>query len=128
MTNFLNQLSEAIEIQQHLQDQEYNELMSRPLQERVSRGYTMTNLHAECDFFDGAPTRWLPNLAPPMRYINRVRIRCEYNISKFREGTQVRLSHGSLSFLMEIEQDGVILEYLEFTSFAFRDILSSSEE
>ena len=127
MTNFLNQLSEAIEIQQHLQDQEYNELMSRPLQERVSRGYTMTNLHAEFDFFDGAPTRWLPNLAPPMRYINRVRIRCEYNISKFREGTQVRLSHGSLSFLMEIEQDGVNDFVLRTGSFEYqRNVLDTS--
>ena len=107
MTNFLEQLSSAIEIQQQRQDQEYNELMSRPLQERVNRGYTMTNLHAEFEFFDGAPTRWMPMLTPPNRYINRVRIHCEYNISKFREGTQVRISHGPMSFLMEIEQDGV---------------------
>jgi len=104
---FLNQLASAIDIQQQLQDQEYNELMNRPLQERVNRGYTMTNLHAEFEFFDGAPSRWIPAPSAPMRYINRVRIRCEYNISKFREGTQVRLSHGPLSFLMEIEQDGV---------------------
>ena len=105
--SFLPQLSSAINIQQQRQDEEYNELMSRPLQERVNRGYTMTNLHAEFEFYDGAPSRWIPVPAAPMRYINRVRIRCAYNISKFREGTQVRLSHGPLSFLMEIEEDGV---------------------
>ena len=44
---FLQQLSSAIDIQQQRQDQEYNELTSRPLQARVNRGYTMTNLHAE---------------------------------------------------------------------------------
>ncbi len=98
---FLQQLSDAIDIQQQRQDQEYNELMSKPLQERVSRGYTMTNLHAEFEFYDGAPTRFTPVPTGTMRYINRVRIRCEYNISKFREGTQVRLSHGPLSFVME---------------------------
>ncbi len=104
---FLQQLSDAIDIQQQRQDQEYNELMSKPLQERVSRGYTMTNLHAEFEFYDGAPTRFTPAPTGTMRYIDRVRIRCEYNISKFREGTQVRLSHGSLSFVMEIERDDV---------------------
>ena len=104
---FLQQLSDAIDIQQQRQDQEYNELMSKPLQERVSRGYTMTNLHAEFEFYDGAPTRFTPAPTGTMRYIDRVRIRCEYNISKFREGTQVRLSHGPLSFVMEIERDDV---------------------
>ena len=127
MTNFLEKLSDAIDIQQQLQDQEYNDLMSRSLQERVSRGYTMTNLHAEFEFFEGAPTRWLPNPVSPKRYINRVRIRCEYNISKFREGTQVRLSHGPLSFLMEIEQDGVNDFVLRTGSFEYqRNVLDAS--
>ena len=126
MTNFLEKLSDAIEIQQQRQDQEYNELMNRPLQERVNRGYTMTNLHAEFEFFDGAPNRWLPALTPPKRYINRVRIHCEYNISKFREGTQVRLSHGPHSFLMEIEQDGVNDFVLRTSSFEYqRNILDT---
>lgn len=104
---FLQQLSEAIDVQQQRQDEEYNELMSRPLQERVNRGYTMTNLHAEFEFHDGAPNRFTPAPAGTMRYIDRVHIHCDHNISKFREGTQVRLSHGPLSFLMEIERDDV---------------------
>ncbi len=128
MTNFLERLSDAIDIQQQRQDQEYNELMSRPLQERVNRGYTMTNLHVEFEFFDGSPTRWLPNPVPPKRYVNRVRVCCEYNISKFREGTQVRLSHGPLSFLMEIEQDGVNDFVLRTNSFEYqRNVLDTSE-
>jgi len=104
---FLQQLSDAIDIQQQRQNQEYNELMSKPLQERIHRGYTMTNLHADFDFYDGAPSRFTAAPTGTMRYIDRVRIHCEYNISKFREGTQVRLSHGPLSFLMEIERDDV---------------------
>ena len=125
--SFLNQLPSAIEIQQQRQDEEYNDLMSRPLQERVNRGYTMTNLHAEFEFFDGTPSRWLPAPVPPKRYINRVRIHCEYNISKFREGTQVRLSHGPLSFLMEIEQDGVNDFVLRTSSYEYqRNVLDTS--
>ena len=125
--SFLTQLASAIDIQQQLQDQEYNELMSRPLQERVNRGYTMTNLCAEFEFFDGPPTRWMPALVPPQQYINRVRIHCAYNISKFREGTQVRLSHGPLSFLMEIEQDGVNDFVLRSGSFEYkRNVLDAS--
>jgi len=128
MSNFLKRLSDAIEIQQQCQDQEYNELMARPLQERVNRGYTMTNLHAEFEFFDGAPTRWIPAPVPPKRYINRVRIHCEYNISKFREGTQVRLSHGPYSFLMEIEQDGVNDFVLRTGSFEYqRNVLDAND-
>ena len=125
---FLQQLADAIDIQQKRQDQEYNELMERPLRERVSKGYTMTNLHAEFEFFDGSPNRWLPALAPPNRYINRVRIHCEYNISKFREGTQVRLSHGQHEFIMEIERDDVNDFVLRSSSFEYkRNILDARD-
>ena len=117
---FLQQLSDAIDIQQQRQDQEYNELMERPLRERVSRGYTMTNLHAEFEFFDGAPTRWMSAPTGTLRYINRVHIHCEYNISKVREGTQVRLSHGPHAFLMEIERDDVNDFVLRSSSYEYQ--------
>ena len=120
MTHFLDQLSDAIDIQQQRQDQEYNELMERPLRERVSRGYTMTNLHAEFEFFDGAPTRWMPAPSGTLRYISRVHIHCEYNISKFREGMQVRLSHGPHAFLMEIERDDVNDFVLRSSSYEYQ--------
>ena len=121
---FLQQLSDAIDIQQQRQDQEYNELMERPLRERVSRGYTMTNLHAEFEFFDGAPSRFVPAPSGTMRYISRVHIHCEYNISKFREGTQVRLSLGPHVFLMEIERDDVNDFVLRSSSYEYlRNIL-----
>jgi len=118
--SFLNQLADAIDIQQQLQDQEYNELMSRPLQERVNRGYTMTNLFAEFEFFEGAPSRFVPAPVGTMRYIHRVRLHCAYNISKFREGTQVRLSHGAHAFVMEIERDDVNDLVLRTGSFEYR--------
>lgn len=125
---FLQQLADAIDIQQQRQDQEYSELMGKPLQERVNRGYTMTNLHAEFEFYDGSPSRWIPLPVPPKRYINRVRACCDYNITKFREGAQVRLSNGPYSFLMEIEKDGVCDFVLRTNSFEFqRNILDTSD-
>ncbi len=117
---FLEQLADAIDIQQQRQDQEYNELMGKPLQERVNRGYTMTNLYADFEFYDGAPSRFVPAPIGTMRYINRVRLHCAYNISKFREGTQVRLSHGKHSFVMEIERDDVNDLVLRTGSFEYR--------
>ena len=120
MTHFLEKLSDAIDIQQQRQDQEYNELMERPLRERVSRGYTMTNLHAEFEFYDGAPSRFVTAPTGTLRYISRAHIHCEYNISKFREGTQVRLSHGPHSFIMEIEQDDVNDFVLRSSSYEYQ--------
>ena len=117
---FLQQLSDAIDIQQQRQDEEYNELMERPLRERVSRGYTMTNLHADFEFYDGAPSRWVSAPTGTQCYINRVHIHCEYNISKFREGTQVRLSHGPHAFLMEIERDDVNDFVLRSSSYEYQ--------
>ena len=127
MTNFLETLADAIDLQQQRQDQEYKELMERPLRERVSRGYTMANLHAEFEFFDGAPNRWLPAPVGTNRYVERVHIHCEHNISRFREGTQVRLSHGPYSFLMEIEQDDVNDFVLRSNSYEYqRNMLDDS--
>lgn len=120
MTHFLEKLSDAIDIQQQRQDQEYNELMERPLRERVSRGYTMTNLHADFEFYDGAPSRFVPTPTGTLRYISRVHIHCDYNISKFREGTQVRISHGPHSFIMEIEQDDVNDFVLRSSSYEYQ--------
>ncbi|MBO7628372.1 MAG: hypothetical protein J6S87_00275, partial [Bacteroidales bacterium] len=124
---FLDQLSAAIDIQQQRQDQEYKELMERPLQDRVNKGYTMTNLHADFEFYDGAPSRWVPAPVGNKRYISRVRIHCENNVSRFREGTQVRLSHGPFSFLMEIEQDDVNDFVLRSNSYEYqRNMLDAS--
>jgi len=124
---FLDQLSAAIDIQQQRQDQEYKELMERPLQDRVNKGYTMTNLHADFEFYDGAPSRWVPAPIGSKRYISRVRIHCENNVSRFREGTQVRLSHGPFSFLMEIEQDDVNDFVLRSNSYEYqRNMLDTS--
>ena len=124
---FLDQLSAAIDIQQQRQDQEYKELMERPLQDRVNKGYTMTNLHADFEFYDGAPSRWVPAPVGNKRYISRVRIHCENNMSRFREGTPVRLSHGPFSFLMEIEQDDVNDFVLRSNSYEYqRNMLDAS--
>ena len=50
MPTLIELLGQAITIQQQRQNKEYEERMSRPLQERVAKGYTMSNLNVSIDF------------------------------------------------------------------------------
>jgi len=103
----LNKFREAIAIQQRKEDESYEEQMRRPIDERVAKGITMTNLRVEFDFFDHAPNPWCPQLEYPMKFIRSAKILTENNISKFREGGLVMLSNGNLSFKMEIIEDSI---------------------
>ena len=103
----LKEFREAIQIQQNKDDEGYEEQISLPLDERVSKGVTMHNLRVEFIFFDHAPNQWCPRLDFPLKFIRSAKIHCENNISKFREGAQVVLSNGSLKFKMEIIEDSI---------------------
>jgi DNA replication ATP-dependent helicase Dna2 len=103
----LKEFREAIQIQQNKDDEGYEEQISLPLDERVSKGVTMHNLRVEFIFFDHAPNQWCPRLEYPYKFIRSAKIHCENNISKFREGAQVVLSNGSLKFKMEIIEDSI---------------------
>ena len=96
----LREFREAIEIQQRKDDEAYDEQMNLPLDERVAKGVTMTNLRVEFEFYDHAPNQWCPRLDYPNKFICSAKIYCQNNISKFREGAQVMLSNGRLSFKM----------------------------
>lgn len=103
----LREFREAIEIQQRKDDEAYDEQMNLPLDERVAKGVTMTNLRVEFEFYDHAPNQWCPRLDYPNKFICSAKIYCQNNISKFREGAQVMLSNGRLSFKMEIKVDTI---------------------
>ena len=81
----LNEFREAIAIQQKKDDESYDEQISLPLDERVSKGVTMDNLRVEFEFFDHAPNKWCPILKYPNKFIRSAKIFCDNNISKFRE-------------------------------------------
>jgi Cdc6-like AAA superfamily ATPase len=65
----------------------------------------MTNLRVEMEFFNELPNLWCSPLSGTKEYIFAVKIFCENNISKFKEGSSVVLSNGSYRFEMDIEED-----------------------
>lgn len=108
MSPLIELLGQAITIQQQRQNKEHADRMLKPLHERVKKGYTMSNLKVlSIDFYDEAPNQRCPMLDNSKQFIDRVYVHSENNISKFREGASVVLSHGEHKFVMEIEKDGI---------------------
>lgn len=101
----LNEFLEAIEIERIKSLKENEELLRLPLDERVAKGVTMSNLKVEFDFFEGLPNQWCHPLQNPQKYISSAKVFCDNNISKFKEGNPVILSNGNLCFEMEIDED-----------------------
>ena len=101
----LNEFQAAIEIDRLKNLEDYEELMKQPLDERVAKGSTMSNLKVEFDFYPGLPNNYCHPLSGSQKYIATVHIICENNISKFKEGSSVVLSNGSHRFEMDIDED-----------------------
>lgn len=101
----LKELQAAINIEFAKNLQDFEEQQKLPQDERVAKGVTMTNLHVEMEFFDDLPNQWCSSLTGSKEYILAVKIFCDNNISKFKEGSTVVLSNGSYRFEMNIEED-----------------------
>jgi DNA replication ATP-dependent helicase Dna2 len=89
----LKEFQAAIEIEYQKNIEEFEEQNKLPIDERVAKGVSMTNLKVEFE---------LQNL-----YIVSAKIICENNISKFKEGNSVVLSNGDLKFKMDVFEDSV---------------------
>ena len=101
----LKEFQAAIEIEYKKNIQDFEEQMNLPLDERIAKGVTMSNLKVEFDFFAGLPNQWCSQLPNSQKYISSVKIFCENNISKFKEGNSVLLSNGTYKFEMDIDED-----------------------
>ncbi len=101
----LNEFRASIDIERLKNLEDFEEQMNQPLDERVAKGVTMSNLKVEFDFYDGLPNQWCSNLPASKKYISSAKIICENNISKFKEGNPVLLSNGVHRFEMEIDED-----------------------
>lgn len=101
----LKEFQAAIEIEFAKNLEEFKEQQKLPIDERVAKGITMNNLRVEMDFFDGVPNQWCHPIPATQKYISLVKIFCENNISKFKEGSSIVLSNGSYRFEMDIEED-----------------------
>lgn len=101
----LTEFQAAIEIEYAKNLQDFEEQEKLPLDERVAKGVTMTNLRVEFDFYDDLPSQWCYHLTGSQKYISSAKIFCDNNISKFKEGSSVVLRNGSHHFEMDIEED-----------------------
>ena len=89
--NVLKEFQEAIEIEYNKNIEDFNEQEKLPIDERVAKGVSMTNLKVEFE---------LEN-----KNIISATIFCENNISKFKEGNSVILSNGDLRFKIDVFED-----------------------
>lgn len=103
--NVLDEFQKAIEIEYLKNLEDFKEQMKQPLDERIAKGITMSNLKVEFDFYDGLPNQWCSFLNGSEKYILSAKIYCDNNISKFKEGNSVLLSNGAYEFEMDIEED-----------------------
>jgi len=101
----LKEFQAAIEIEFAKNLEDFKEQQKLPLDERVAKGVTMTNLSVEMEFYDDVPNQYCRQLSGSNEYIFNVKIICDNNISKFKEGSSVVLSNGSYRFEMDIEED-----------------------
>lgn len=101
----LKEFQAAIEIEHLKNVEDFEEQMNLPLDERVAKGVTMSSLKVEFDFYGGLPNPWCSNLQASQKYISSVKVFCDNNISKFKEGNSVILSNGAHRFEMDIEED-----------------------
>jgi superfamily I DNA and/or RNA helicase len=100
--NVLNEFQKAIEIERLKNLAEYEEQKTIPLDERIAKGITMANLKVEFDFIDMPISN-----APDVRFFKSVKVLCENNISKFKEGSSVILSNNGYSFELNVEEDSI---------------------
>lgn len=101
----LTEFQAAIEIEHQKSTEEHREQMNLPIDERVAKGISMSNLTVEFEFYDGQPNDFCPLLRDSRKYISSAKITCDNNISKFKEGNTVVLSHGGYFFEMDVEED-----------------------
>lgn len=103
----LSDFAEAIILQQKKVDESFEEQMKLPMEERVAKGVTMTNLKVVFNFYEEEPNQYCPDIKYPDKFILSAKIYCENNISKFRVGEQVVLSKGIHKFKMDIIEDRI---------------------
>ncbi len=103
----LSEFIDAITIESQKKIDEYNSQMGLPPNEREAKGVLMRNLQVKFEFFDGIPNTFCDELEYPLAYIKSATIICENNISKFKEGSSVILSHGKFAFEMELDEDSI---------------------
>lgn len=99
----INDLKEAVEIEENWKEAEFAEKMSLPPNERVERGIAMDSINVTFDFF---PQDNIFNNHDSL-LIKSAKVFCDRNLSKFSEGSKVVLFSANYNFNMQIFEDEV---------------------
>jgi superfamily I DNA and/or RNA helicase len=126
--DILKEFQAAIEIEHSKNLEDFEDMNRLPLDERVAKGVTMTNLKVEFDFYDGLPNQYCYPLSNSQKYISSAKIICGKNISKFKEGNPVLLSNGVHSFEMEINEDSTVNFILKPNEYNVRSCFIDSND
>lgn len=92
--SLIEDLTNAIDIQQERQNADYKEQSLKTLAERVAKGHAITNVDISVEFS--------PFITG---FVEKVYAKAQDNYSKFRVGDQVYLCHGEKKLTMKIEED-----------------------
>jgi DNA replication ATP-dependent helicase Dna2 len=95
MTRLIQRLNNAIDIEYDAKNDEIDEMRQLPLNERVAKGNTITDITAN----------FIPLINGSTIIFNTVKISCRENLSKFREGTPVVLSGHGYAFELDVLED-----------------------
>ena len=113
----LQEFKQAIKIESERNAADFASLMALPPNERIAKGVTMANFTLTFDFKVLPPSHWNEPIMYPLSYINTVHIKCDKNITKFKEGSNVVLKNGEHNFKMVIKEDSIdnfVLEPQDF--------------
>jgi hypothetical protein len=105
--NVLHEFQSAIEFEATKNSEDFEKQKLLPLDERVAKGVTMTNLRVDFEYYDYLPNDFCEPLPSGQKYISAATIYCDNNISKFKEGSPVILSNGIHKFEMDVEEDSL---------------------
>ncbi len=117
----LKEFRQAIKIESERNAIDFSSFMALPLNERIAKGVTMANFTLTFDFRELPPSQWNEPIDYPLYYINSVYIKCDKNITKFKEGSSVVLKNGKYNFKMEIKEvsiDNFVLEPQDFHKYS----------
>lgn len=117
----LQEFKQAIKIESERNASDFASLMALPSNERIAKGVTMANFTLTFDFKELPPSHWNEPIMYPLSYINTVHIKCDKNITKFKEGSNVVLKNGEHSFKMVIKEDSIdnfVLEPQDFHKYS----------
>jgi DNA replication ATP-dependent helicase Dna2 len=85
----LKEFQAAIQIEFAKNLQDFEEQKKLPIDERVAKGVTMTNLQVEIDFYDDLPNKYCHPLPGSQEYILSVKIFCKKITQNSKKATQL---------------------------------------